>query len=431
MLQGDASLPGISSSNPSFPKTSASFTVPVPGQSAGASLALDNLAGTYNQPSHNEWPQGSQSQAGYSSSCVKQDTLGIPHQEQLVSLQSPTSTLLQQVYKTEKTIDFNLVKQKQKGTGDGGVGRHQPPPQSTYAPQPSLAQKLSLDKYREKHATEAVVSGEKGRQEQHGGVMDCDVKGEMLSSSSSIYAPLSMSQVDNRKPSQPHQTPHAVGSGGSSTVSPMKLKVSSSGTAQDRRYQRDKGSLKLRMAVPGSGGTIQPDKSGQNKDELKMKIRVGSSERHSSSDEGIAANSKSKHSSPIPGKEKHRGAEHNLNRHHKHSQPLMHSGNGRGGLEVPAGGGLLRLPPGLVSMEGTVLVPPGSTSLSSSRKRAFPDASHNHHPPSSSSTSCSKTSKISKVGSGAAGTSSLSFPCFPLCSSPVLQCVSSDLQLFG
>ncbi|XP_028991710.1 cyclin-T2a isoform X2 [Betta splendens] len=370
MLQGDASLPGLSSSNPSFPKTSASFTVAVPGHSAGAPLSLDNLASTYNQPSHSEWPQGNQSQAGYS---VKQDVLSIPHQEQILSLQ-----------------------------GESGEGRHQAPLQ------PSLAQKLSLEKYRDKHSTELVVSGEKHRQEQHGGVMDCDVKGEMLSSSSSIYAPLSMSQVDNRKHSQPHQTPHAVGSGGSSTVSPMKLKVSSSASTQDRRYQsdkRDKGSLKLRMAVPGSGGTTQPDKCGQqSKDELKMKIKVGSSEHHSSSDEGIAANNnKNKHSSPLIGKEKHRGAEHSLHRHHKHSQPLAHSGNGRGGLQGPVGGGLLRLHPGLASMEGTALVPPGSTSLSSSRKRVYPDASHNHHPPSSSSTSCSKVNKIAKVGSGAPG----------------------------
>lgn len=442
MLQCDASLPGVSSSNPSFSKAGATFTMPMPGQSAGATLSLDNMAGTYNPASHSEWPQGNQSQTGYSSSCLKQESLSIPHQEQTVSLQTSTSSLLQHpaVYKTEKTIDFNFVKQEQKGAGGGGVGKHQPPPQSAYPPpvhppppQPSPAQKLSLDKYREKHATELAVSGEKRRQEPHGGVMDCDVKGEISSSSSSTYAPLSMSQVDHRKHSQPHQTPHGGGGGGSNTASPMKLKVpSSSASAQDRRHQsdkRDKGSLKLRLAVPGSGGSSQLDKSGQqSKDELKMKIKVASSEHHSSSDEGIAANNnnKSKHSSPLVGKEKHRGAEHNLHRHHKHSHPHTHSGNG-------GGGSLLRGPPGLVSMEGTTLGPPGSTSLSSSssRKRAYPDASHNHHPSSSSSTSCSKVSKISKVGPGAAGTSSFSSPCFPLCSSAVLQCVSSGLQLFG
>ncbi|XP_040912769.1 cyclin-T2a isoform X2 [Toxotes jaculatrix] len=417
--QGDASLPGVSSSNPNFSKAGAAFTVPMPGQSVDAPLSLDTMAGTYNPASHSEWPQGKQSQAGYPSTCLKQEPLSIPLQEQTLSLQTTASSLLQHppVYRTEKTIDFNPVKQEQKGAGGGGAGKHQPPPQSTYPPpvqpappQPSPAQKLSLDKYREKHAAELAVSGQKRRQEQHGGVMDCDVRGEMSSSSTSSYAPSSMSQVDHRKHSQSHQTSH--GSGGSSAASPMKIKVPSSSTSgQDRRHhsdKRDKGSLKLRLAVPGSGSSSQLDKSGQpSKDELKMKIKVSSSECHSSSDEGMAANNnKNKHSSPLVSKEKHRGAEHNLHRHHKHSHPHTHSGNGRGGPEGSGGGGgLPRGTPGLVSMEGTALAPPGSTSLSSStsRKRAYPEVSHNHHPPSSSSTSCSKVSKISKGGTGAAG----------------------------
>ncbi|XP_067372130.1 cyclin-T2a isoform X1 [Channa argus] len=441
MLQGDASLPGVSSSTPSFSKAGATFTVPMPGQSGSVPLSLDTMTSTYNPASHSDWPQGNQNQAGYASTCLKQEALSIPHQEQTMSLQAPALSLLQHssVYRTEKTVDFSFVKE-QKGTGGGGVGKHQPMPQSAYPlavqpppPQPSPAQKMSLDKYREKHATDLAVSGQKHRQEQHG-LMDCDVKGEMLSSSSSTYALSSMSQVDNRKHLQPHQMPH--GGGGSTTGSPMKTKVpSSSASGQDRRHQsekRDKGSLKLRLAVPGSGGNNQQDKIGQlSKDELKMKIKVASSERHSSSDEGIAANNnKSKHSTPLVIKEKHRGAEHNLHRHHKHSHPHTHSGNGRGGLEGP-GGGLLRGPPGMVSMEGNALTVPGSTSSSSSRKRPFPDASHNHHPPPSSSTSCSKVSKISKGGTGAAGTSSFSSPCFSPCSSPVLQCVSSGLQVFS
>lgn len=429
MLQSDTPLPGGSSLNPSFSKACATFPVPMPGQSAGAPLSLDIMAGTYNPAIHSEWPQGNQIQAEYSSSCLKQDTLSIAHQEQTLSLQTSTSSLLQHpVYRTEKTIDFNIVKQEQKGASGNGVGKDQPP-SHPLPPQPSPSQKLSLEKYREKHATELAVTGEKRRPEQHGGVMDCDMKGEMLATSCSTYAPLSMSQVDHRKQPQPHQTPHGVG--GSNTASPMKIKVpSASGHRSDKR---EKGSLKLRLAVPGSGGTTQLDKSGQpSKDELKMKIKVASSERHSSSDEGIAANNKSKHSSPLVGKEKHRGAEYNLHRHHKHSHPHTHSGNGRGGPEGPGGEGCLqRGPPGLVSMERTTLAPPGSTSLSSSRKRAYAEASHNHHPPSSSSTSCSKVSKISKGGSGAAGTSSFSSPCFPLCSSPVLQCLTSGLQLFG
>lgn len=413
-----------------FSKGGAAFT---------ATLSLDSLAGSYNPASHSEWPQGSQSLAGYPSTCLKQEPLSIPHQEPTLSLQTSTSSLLQTVYRTEKTVDFNPVKQEQKAAGGSGVGKHQPPPQSAYLPpaqpplpQPSPAQKLSLDKYREKHAAELAVSGQKRSQEQHGGVMDCDVRGDMSSSSSSTYAPSSTGQVDHRKHSQHHQTSHG---GGSITASPMKIKVPSSASGQDRRHhsdKRDKGSLKLRLAVPGSGGSSQLDKSGQSsKDELKMKIKVSSSERHSSSDEGMAANNKNKHSSPLVSKEKQRGADHNLHRHHKqsHPHPHTHSGNGRGGPEGP--GGLLRGPPGLVSMEGTMLAPPGSTSLSSSRKRAYPEASHNHHPSSSFSTSCSKVSKISKGGTGAAGTTSLSFPFFPPCSSPVLQCVSSGLQLYG
>nr|XP_020470545.1 cyclin-T2-like isoform X2 [Monopterus albus] len=420
MLQGDVSLPGVAVSNPSFSKSGATFTVPVPGQSGGAPLCLDTMSGTYNPPSHSEWPQGNQSQAGYTSSCLKQDPLSIPHQEPTLSLQTSSSSLLQHppVCRTEKTVDLNLVKQEQKGSGVGG-GKHQPPPQSAYPPpvqpppsQPSPAQKLSLDKYREKHAAELTVSVQKCRQEQHGGVMDSDVGGGMSSSSSSTYAALSMSQVDNRKHSQPLQAPQGGGGSGSSTVSPMKTKLSSSSTSgQDRYYQsdkRDKDPLKVRLAVPGSGSSTQPGKSGQSsKDELKMKIKVSSSERHSSSDE--ANNNKTKHSSPLVNKEKqHRGAEHNLHRHHKHSHPHahMHSGNGRGGTEGPGGGvSQLRGPPGLVSMEEATLAPPGSTSLAStlSRKRTHPETSHNHHTPSSSSTSCLKVNKISKGDSAAAG----------------------------
>ncbi|XP_053184528.1 cyclin-T2a isoform X2 [Scomber japonicus] len=415
----DASLLGVPSSNPSFSKAAATFNVPMPGQSGGAPLSLEVMAGTYNPASHSEWPQSNQ--AGYSSTCIKQEPLSIPHQEQTMSLQTSASSLLQHpsVYRTEKTVEFNPVKQEQKGAGGSGVGKHQPPPQPAYPPppasqpplpQPPSAQKLSLDKYREKHAAELAVSGQKRRQEQHG-IMESDVRVDLSSSSSSTYAPSTMSQVDHRKHSQPYQVSLHVHGG--TTNSPMKSKAPSSSSGQDRRHhsdKRDKGSLKVRLAVPGSGGSSQLDKSGPpGKDELKMKIKVSSSERHSSSDEGMAANNKNKHSSPLVSKEKqHRGADHNLHRHHKHSHPHTHthSGNGRGGPEGPGGGGgLLRAPTGLVGMDVTALAHPGSTSLSSSssRKRAYAEGSHNHHPPSSSSTSSSKLSKISKGGTGAAG----------------------------
>ncbi|XP_030613524.1 cyclin-T2a isoform X2 [Archocentrus centrarchus] len=404
--QADASLPGIPSSSLGFSKAGSAFPVPMPGQSSGAPLSLDTIAAAYNPGSHSEWPQSNQSQLGYSTTCIKQEPLSISIQE---ALQTSTSSLLQHpvVFKTEK-IDFNPVKQEQKGAGGSGAAKHQLPPQSAYPPpaQPSPAQKLSLDKYREKHAAELAISGQKRRQEQHGGVMDCDTRGDLLSSSSS-YAPSTMSQIDNRKHSQSHQTSH--GGGGSTTASPMKMKVpSSSSSGQDRRHhsdKRDKSLLKVRLAVPGSSGGSQMDKSSQqSKDELKMKIKVSSSERHSSSDEGVGTNNKSKYSSPVVSKEKHRGAEHNLHRHHKHSHPHIHSGNGRGSTEGSGGGvGLLRGPPGLINMEGTTHGPPGSTSSSSARKRAYPEASHNHHPSSSSISSSSKVSKSSKGGSGAPG----------------------------
>uniref|UniRef100_M3ZII9 Cyclin T2a n=1 Tax=Xiphophorus maculatus TaxID=8083 RepID=M3ZII9_XIPMA len=329
---GDTALPGVSSSNPSFSKAGAAFSVPMPGHSRGVPLSLDAMAATYSPASHSEWPQTS------------------------------TSSLLQHPppYKTEKTVDLNLVKQE-KGT----AGKHHSTPQPAYPPsgQP-LVQKLSLDKYREKHSAEYTV--QKRRQEPHG---------------------------EHRKHAQPHQASHS----GSTTPSPLKMKIPSSSTSsgQDRRHHGDKSLLKLRLPVPGSSSNAPPEKSGQPiKDEFKMKIKVSSSERHSSSDEGISANnSKSKHSSPLVSKEKHRSTEHNLHRPHKHS------GNGRGAAEAA---GVLRVPPGLVAMEGTALGHPSSTTLtSSSRKRAYAEGGHNHHP--SSSTSCSKVSKISKSGTSAAG----------------------------
>ncbi|KAM6935022.1 cyclin-T2a isoform 2-T2 [Xenentodon cancila] len=413
--QSDVSLPGVTSSNPSFSKVDAAFSVSMPGQARGAPHPLDAMANAYMPGSHSQWPQGDHIQPGYHSTCVKQEPLSLPHQESALSLQTTSSTLLQHpLYKTEKNIDFNLVKQEQKGAGGSGVGKHQPTPQSVYPPpaqppppQPSPAQKLSLEKYREKHSAEMGVTAQRRRQEHYGGGMDSDAKGDLTSSSS--YAPFTISQADHRKHAQPH--PASYGSGSSTTPSPMKMKGSSSSSSgHERRHhgdKRDKGSLKLSLAVPGSSGSSQLEKSGQSsKDEFKMKIKVSSSELHSSSDEGMATNNKSKHSSPLMSKEKHRGAEHNLHRPHKHSHPHTHSGNGRGAPEGPGGSvGLLRGPPGLICMEGAAPGHPTSTTMtsSSSRKRAYPEASHNHHLSSSASSSCSKVSKISKGGTGAAG----------------------------
>uniref|UniRef100_A0A1A8RM74 Cyclin T2a n=2 Tax=Nothobranchius rachovii TaxID=451742 RepID=A0A1A8RM74_9TELE len=411
MLQdhSDVLLPGAPSSNSSFSKAVAAFPVPMPGHSRGAPLSLDSMAASYNPASHNEWPQGDQCQTGYPSTCVKEEPLSIPIQESMLSLQTSTLSLLQHPppFKTEKTIDLNLVKQEPKGAGESGLGKQNLAFQSPYLPsalplhpQPSV-QKLSLDKYREKHSAELTVPVQKQRLEQLGGVMDCDMKGDLVSPN----APSNITQVDHRKHAQPHLT-----YGGNITASPMKIKASSSSASgHDRRHygeKRDKGSFKVRLAVPGSSGSSLTEKSGQpSKDELKMKIKMSLSERHSSSDEGMSANSsKNKHSSPLVTKEKqHRGADHNLHRSHKHSHPTTHSGNGRGGTEAPGGGvGLLRGPPGLVGMEG-LGQPSNPLTSSSSRKRMYHETSHNHHPSSSSSSSCSKVNKISKGGAVAAG----------------------------
>uniref|UniRef100_A0A8C7YM36 Cyclin T2a n=1 Tax=Oryzias sinensis TaxID=183150 RepID=A0A8C7YM36_9TELE len=358
VLQGDMCLPGSSSSNPSFSKLDTAFPVPLPGQSRGASLSMDTIINAYMPASHSEWPQSSQIQTGYHSVCVKEETVSVPVQDSALALQASGSSLLQHPpYGAEKMTELNFMKQEQKG--------------------PSPALKLSLDKYREKHAGESAA---------------------------------------------PHS--HSAGSG--TTASPMKMK------GQERRHhgdKRDKNSVKLSTSMPGAGGGVQLEKSGQlNKDELKMKIKMSSSERHSSSDEGIASNNKNKHSSPLVSKEKHRGGDHNLlHRPHKLSHLHAHSGNGRGAVEGPAGP--LRGPPVLISMEGTTHGHPTSNSLSSSssRKRIYTDGSHNHH--SSSSTSFSKVSKLSKGGAVAAGTSSPSSPLSSTCFSPVLLCVSSSLQL--
>ncbi|XP_056145288.1 cyclin-T2a [Lampris incognitus] len=423
------------------PSTSSStLSVPMPSSSGE-----NSLAGSYSLTGPTDWVP-----VMYAPIIIKQEPLSPPHLGAALSLQTATSSssLLQQPsIKIEKPLDFHAVKHEHKVSGGGGGNKHQPPPLSAFpppptqpSPSPSPAQKLSLDKYREKHAAELAAAGQKRRLEQHGGAAECDPRADSsYTTPSSSYAPSSTCQVGNRKHSQPHQMfQHAYGGSSSTTASPVKVKLPSS-SGQERRHHSDKrekgsGSLKLRVPVPMSSSSSQSDKSGQlSKEELK--IKVSSTERHSLACEGGAANnssSKSKHSSPMVSKEKqHRGGEHAPHRHHKHghSQSLAHSGNGRGGPELHGGmGGLLRSPLGLVGMEGAGFAPSGTTSSStssSSRKRAYPEAIHNNH---SSSTSCSKVSKSSKGGASAAGTSSS--PCSPH-SSLLLQCMSSGSRLNG
>ncbi|KAM9802604.1 cyclin-T2a isoform 1-T1 [Syngnathus typhle] len=374
----DGPLVGVPRSG--FPKAGAPF-LPIPAPPGCTPLSLDSLAaGAFNPPSHSEWPQSNLSQAGI---CIKQEPLDPPHQAQTLPSQASALYPPGLTIKTEKSGELN-IKQELKGAC---ASKHQPSTSSSYPPPLSSAPKMSLDKYREKHAIELAASGQKNRAEQqHAALTDDNVRGD----------PSSLSQVDHRKYSQTHQVTQSGHTGGA-TASPIKTRVPCAMSGQDKRHHADKwdkGSLNLHLAIPASGGSSQSDRS---KEELKMKIKLSSSaERHSSSDESAAAannnNSiKSKHSSPLVSKEKaHRG-------HHKHA----HSGNGQG-----ASDGLFRGPPGLMTLEGLALPHSGSASLSS-RKRAHPEVNHNQHPPSSSSSSssssCSKASKLSKGGAGAAG----------------------------
>ncbi|XP_077472611.1 cyclin-T2-like isoform X1 [Stigmatopora argus] len=401
----DVSLVGVSRST--FPKGGPAFAVSLSAQSGGVPLSLDSLAGPYNPPSHSEWPQPNPSQGGYSSSYIKQEPLSPLHQDPTLSLQASSASLHPPLLaiKTEKTIDLN-IKHELKGACASGAGKHLPSSSSSYPPPPqhSSVPKMSLDKYREKHTVDSAASALKGRQE-HATLAENNSRGDLSSTSS--YAPPFLSQVDHRKYSQMHQmsqSAHSLGSGSTATASPMKNRVPSTVSGQERRHHGDKwdkSSLNLHLAIPNSGST-QLDRS---KEELKMKIKVSSSaERHSSSDESAATtnNNKSKHSSPLVSKEKqYRGADH-VHRHHKHTHhnPHSHSGNGQGASE-----GLYRGPPGLLTLEGIALPHSGSASLTSSslRKRTHPEVNHNQHLASSSSTSCSKPSKLSKVGSGPAG----------------------------
>uniref|UniRef100_A0A673KRG7 Cyclin-T2-like n=1 Tax=Sinocyclocheilus rhinocerous TaxID=307959 RepID=A0A673KRG7_9TELE len=324
-------LPGVST-NTAFSKASTSFPVTLPSNSS-SSLSLDSIANmqgtsyTYTAPS--DWPQDQVRSDQYS---VKQLP---PH--------SPMHP-----HRPDKSAEYNPAKHEHKASG--GV-KHQA---TAYPPPAAPTQKMSLDKYREKHAAELAV--QKRRQEQQN--VETEVCG---------------AQTDHHK--HLPQLSHVQQGAGATTASPLKMKLPIPG--QDKR---EKGSsLKLRLPVPS-----QSEKGGSSKEELKMKIKV-SSERHSSSDEGAA---KSKHSSPLVSKEKHR--DHSAHRHHhKHGHSHTHSGNGRSSLEAPASGSALRSPVGSGG-DGT------SSASSSSRKRVNPEASHNHH---------SKKNKSSKGGAGGLRTS--------------------------
>ncbi|CAL8342613.1 unnamed protein product [Boreogadus saida] len=360
----DTSMGASSSSNPCFPKPSTSY----PLSMTSTPLSADGLAGSYGT---GDWPH-----ASFSGTPLKQEptepALSLPSSAAAAaSSSSSTASLLPHPpYRTDKGPGPTLVKHEHKG------GTKHPPPTtglppdlSAAFPPPPLAisplltpqgQRLSLDKYREKH------------------------RGAAEDSSHS-----SAGQPEHRK----HPPP------GPDAPAPAKAKHhSSSASGHERRHhgeKRDKGgthgSLKLRLPLP----TPTPGIGGAqgNREELKMKIKV---ERHSSSDESVAAaaaavavansNSRSKHSSPLVSKEKHahRGGEHGLHRHHQKHAGHPPSGNGSG-------------PAGAVATEAAAML---SSSSSSSRKRTHPEAGHNQH---SSSSGSSRAGKSSKGGGGAAG----------------------------
>ncbi|XP_053352283.1 cyclin-T2a isoform X1 [Clarias gariepinus] len=317
-LTQDQSMVDALSANAAFSKPSTSFSLSLPG----SALPLDHIASavqgaSYTFTAPGDWPQD---QSRADSYLLKQLPLH-PH-------------------RPDRSAEFTAVKHEHKSS------KHQ---SSLYPPPPTAQpQKMSLEKYKEKHAAE--LAAQKRRQEQQ----SAESEGRDSYGSSS--------QLEHRKPQLPYSHgQHGSGTSSTSTSSPLKMKLPLTGQEKVQAEKCDKGSL-LKLRLP-----VQAEKSGASKEELKMKIKV-SSERHSSSDEGA---SKSKHSSPLVSKEKHR-------HHHKHghSNPHSHSGSGSA----------LRSP---VSLGGDgVGAAQGS---SSSRKRTHTEGSHNHH---------SKKSKSTKLAAG-------------------------------
>lgn len=235
------------------------------------------------------------------------------------------------------------------------INKHQVP---VFPPPSALQpQRMSLEKYKEKHAAE--LAAQKRKQEQPGS--EPDLRDWSTSSG----------QVEHQKLCQPYVQGQQSSSSSTPIGSPLKMKLPFPGQEKSMGEKREKSSLvKVRLPVMS-----QAETSG-SKEELKMKIKV-SSERHNSSDE---SSTKSKHSSPLISKEKH--SFHRHHQKHAHSNPYVHSGNGSA-LKSP------KIPPGEV---------PSTVQISnSSRKRTHVEASHNH----------SRKSKSSKSGTGSSSFSSV------------------------
>lgn len=302
--------PGVMG-NLTFSKPSTSLPVSLQGSGHPLdqiSSAVQGTSYTFTAPS--DWPQDQ----GHSDSFVLKQLPLHPH-------------------RPDKSAELPTVKHEHK------ANKHQ---SSTYPhPSTSQPQKMSLEKYKERHAAEPAT--QKRRLEQP-------------STDSEAYSYSSSSQIEHRKPQQPFShDQQGTSSSSSSTFTSSPLKMKFPITGHEKEDKREKGSF-LKLHIP-----VQAEKGCSSKEELKMKIKV-SSERHSSSDEGA---SKSKHSSPLVSKEKHR-------HHHKHAHSNPHSRSAA----------TLKSPVTLCG-DGAGL---GQVS-SSSHKRMHTDGSHNHH---------SKKSKSSK-----------------------------------
>ncbi|KAJ8253275.1 hypothetical protein GJAV_G00211020 [Gymnothorax javanicus] len=236
-----------------------------------------------------------------------------------------------------KNTDLPPAKQDHKA-------KHQP---AVSAPPPvAPSQKLSLDMYREKQASE--LAAQKRRQEQ-------GPEAEPLA--------LTDPAPQHRKP-HPPPLQQAPGCSSSPITPPLKVK----GPPQGGERRDKTNSLKLRVPIPSAekgGASRDEPKGGASREELQMKVKVSSAE------EGGA---KSKHSSPPAAHKKHREQSSHRHQKHSHAHANQHHGNGKAALQGPSvpAAAALRSPVGCVSEVGG----PGG---GSSRKRAHPDASHNHH----------------------------------------------------
>ncbi|KAL1021790.1 hypothetical protein UPYG_G00018000 [Umbra pygmaea] len=212
----------------------------------------------------------------------------------------------------------------------GSVGKH---PQASLIIRPP--QKMSLDKYREKHAAEMQAVHNGGREEP--GAID-------------MYQSPALSHSHKRRSQPGHGAPLHGDS------------------------RRDKATSKKNRGTVAQGFPAVNGGASSN-DEVKMRIKV-SAEREQGGHVGVTQ-----------GKEKHKDhSGHSRHPKHGHSHPYALSGNSRGSTDPSLA---LRVPGGHASETG------GSSS--SSRKRAHPDAnSHNHHHHSAKS---SRSSKVSGGGS--------------------------------